>query len=238
MNERKNVVLISASPKVGEPSVSAALVKMAEQRMDPTVIHLDKFDVRQCLASHSEAEAYAAMAQAEGILITFPLYFFCLPGILIRFLQDYAAELPKLEKTDAKQKIYCAVNCGFPEAGICDEAVKVIQSFSRQVGAEFRFGMMLGGGGMFLGAKDAPFMKRAMNALHAGWDEMRNDILSGNSDCKNYRINANIPRRVYFFMGGKGFEWTARKNGLTKKDLLRRPYRGDSPAPAASRPQK
>lgn len=238
MNERKNVVLISASPKVGEPSVSAALVKMAEQRMDPTVIHLDKFDVRQCFASHKEAEAYAAMARAEGILIAFPLYFFCLPGVLTRFLQDYAEVLPKLAKTDAKQKIYCAVNCGFPEAGICEEAVRVIKSFSRQIGAEFRFGMMLGGGGMFLGAKDAPFMKKAMNALHAGWEEMREDILSGNSDCKSYRINANIPRRVYYFMGSKGFQWTARKNGLTKKDLLRRPYREDPAAPADSRRQK
>jgi hypothetical protein len=67
---------------------------------------------------------------------------------------------------------------------------------------------------------------------------MREDILSGNSDCKSYRIDANIPKRVYYFMGSKGFQWTARKNGLTKKDLLRRPYREDPAAPADSRRQK
>jgi hypothetical protein len=225
LNNRKNVVLISASPKIGEPSVSGMLITMAERQMDPTRIHLTKIDVRHSLSKHSEKEDFLAISEAEAILIAFPLYFFCLPGMLMRFLMDYRDTWRKDGGTEKNQKIYAVVNCGFPEPEINEEAIRVVKSFSKEIGAQFRFGILIGGGGMLLGAKDAPFMKKSMNRLHEVWDEILEDVISGNSPCQDVSIGIKIPRKLYLWMGAKGFAHSARKNGLSEEQIRRRPYR-------------
>ena len=93
------------------------------------------------------------MREADALLIVFPLYFFCLPGMLTQYLDDYAQFIGVKGKT---QKVYTIVNCGFPEPEINTEAIRVMQSFSRHVGASFRFGIGFGSGGMILGAQQAP----------------------------------------------------------------------------------
>lgn len=226
MNTRKNVVIISASPKVGEPSASEMLAQMAERQMDPNRIHLTKINVRRSISAHREAEDFPAIDEADAVVLIFPLYFFCLPGLLMRYLEDYHGAWLKNGGKAEHQKIYAAVNCGFPEAGINEEALRVVKSFSRQIGADFRFGIQIGGGGMLLGAKDAPFMKKSMNRLNELWDRILEDILEENKGLpENVKIEAPIPHKLYFWMGGMGFRHTARKNGLSKPDLLRRPYR-------------
>jgi hypothetical protein len=78
------------------------------------------------------------MMETDAILIIFPLYFFCLPGLLTRFLQDYAAFVKSQEepaKSPASTQWY---NCGFPEDEINGEALRVVESFCRAIGAHWR----------------------------------------------------------------------------------------------------
>jgi hypothetical protein len=221
----KHVVLISASPKVQEESTSKMLLSLAEGQMDKASIRITKVDVRQSISQrHTEAD-FEMMLQADALVIAFPLYVFCLPGILIRFLQDYDQYRTQHGTAANNAKVYTIVNCGFPEPGINEEAVRVIQSFSRHIGASFRFAVLIGGGGMLLGAKDAPFMKNTMATLNDAFQRIGKDILSEEQpSIQNVSVFVKFPRKLYFFMGNRNWASSAHKNGLKKKDLYRKPY--------------
>ncbi|MGE5370673.1 MAG: NAD(P)H-dependent oxidoreductase [Solirubrobacterales bacterium] len=222
----KRVVLISASPKIGEPSASDLLVTWQESRMEANGVSYERIDVRHCLARKETDAAFAAMLAADALIITFPLYFFCLPGMLMRFLQDYYQYWAQRNDEARPAQVYAVVNCGFPEPSINEEAVRVVQSFSDKIGAVFRFGLKISGGGMLLGAKDAPIMKKTIAHLNSAFDTMAKDIVTGGSaPLANIEIAMNFPRRLYLWVGNWGWGSMARKNGLKKRDLYRKPYR-------------
>ena len=125
-----------------------------------------------------------------------------------------------------KPRVYAIVNCGFPEGGINSEAIGVIECFSKKTGADFRFGIMIGGGGMLSDSmKDIPYMKQTFMTLDNGFSFMAQDIQGKSTEpVKNFSSDLGFPRKLYLFMADKGWIQTARKNGLTKKQLYARPY--------------
>lgn len=221
----KNIVLVNASPKINEPSASKYLIDTLGGYIDEDSANKSFIDVRQSFTKHKNEENFAAILKADAIVIAFPLYIFCLPGMLMRFLEDYYQFYVDNGRIAGKAKVYAIVNCGFPEPGINLEAVRVIKSFCSHINADFRFGVLIGGGGMLLGAKDAPFMKKTMRHLNEAFLAIARDI-DGNDlkNMDNISIPVNIPRRFYLFMGDRGWYSQARKNGLKKEDLFRRPY--------------
>ena len=103
-------------------------------------------NVRQTLTKKTTDEAFRTMAGADAMIIIFPLYVFCLPGITMRFLElyrDYAAALPARKQPG----VYAVVNCGFPEPDINEEAACVVHRFADAIGARFCYGVLIGGGG-------------------------------------------------------------------------------------------
>ncbi|MBS4032008.1 MAG: NAD(P)H-dependent oxidoreductase [Clostridiales bacterium] len=224
----KNVVFVSASPKINEKSVSTHFLQMAGSELDETEFNKTFVDVRKSISSHSVSEAFETLAKADAIIISFPLYVFCLPGILTRFLQDYYNYHTKSGIATNHLKVYAIVNCGFPEPEINLEAVRVIKSFSQHINATFQFGILIGGGPMMFAAKDAPFMKKAVQKLKGAFSSLATDLKDNNvAELDSIKIGFDFPfaRRLYFFMGNRGWISMARKNGLQKKDLYKQPYR-------------
>lgn len=222
----KKVVIISASPKVGEATVSGTLADMAKDIFSGSAEAV-RIDVRKSFSGKCSEENFAAMAEADALVFVFPLYIFCLPGMLMRYLQDYCLYRERHPGSAGSPKVYAAVNCGFPETWINEEAVRVIKSFSKHIGASFRFGILIGGGGMLLGAKDAPFMKKTMAQINEAFAAVAADAASaaeGGTPQKDLYIEVNFPRKLYFFMGNMGWNQFAKKNGLKKKDLYAKPY--------------
>lgn len=221
----RKIVLIDGSPKVNEPSTSKYLVDAIGSQIDETAAHKTFINVRQSIKKHKTMDDFAVIAQADAIIIIFPLYIFCVPGILMRFLEDYYKYYLEHEQTAAKPKVYAVVNCGFPEPGINLEAIRVIRSFSQHINAQFRCGVLIGGGAMLREAANAPFMKKTMKSLNDALAVIAEDIGSTNSkDIDNFNISMNFPRRLYLFMGDRGWKGLARQNGLRKKDIYKRPY--------------
>jgi len=230
MSTSKNIVLINGSPKINEESVSGYLVSMLSDRIGADGGSKIIINVRQSLTHRQTQSDFDVISNADSVVIVFPLYIFCLPAMLTRFLEDYYHYYAGTGKTAGHQKVYAIVNCGFPEAEINTEAARVIQSFSRHINAQYRFSILIGSGGMLLGAKGAPFMKKALIKLQNAFDEIKNDSLNdGIQNLENVLINVNFPRRLYFFMGDRGFIHDAHKNGLKKKDMLRKPYQVNEP---------
>lgn len=223
----KNVVLVSASPKINEQSVSKEFLELAGSQINDDLFNKTFIDVRKSISTHNLSEDFETLSKADVIIISFPLYVFCLPGILTRFLVAYYNYYTISGNVRNNVKVYAIVNSGFPEPEINLEAVRVIRSFSQYINAEFRFGVLIGGGPMMFAAKNAPFMKKAVQKLIDAFSSIAEDINLKNSAKMNHiYIGVNFPfsRRLYFFMGDRGWITSARKNGLQKKDLYKKPY--------------
>ena len=153
---------------------------------------------------HETAQAYASMASAHAIIVIFPLYFFCMPAMLTRFLQDYVSAYPQ---PSACAKVYAIVNCGFPEPEINREAMRVIDCFVRRAGFVFSGGVMVGCGGMIFAAKDAPFMKPVFEAINRLFLQAKAGLPLGNADEPEIvSVAAKFPRALYFLGGNAGLE--------------------------------
>lgn len=224
--ETKKYVLISASPRTDEASCSEFLSVIGSQRLKEYDADLYRVNVRRSLNRKLTETDFSAMLRADALIIVFPLYFFCLPGLLMRFLEDYCKYFEQHKENAKDARVYAVINCGFPEPDICTEAARVVESFSEKTGNSFRFSLLLGGGGMLQSAKDAPFMKKTMAAINNAFELMAEDVLkSGDKPMNDMLISMRFPRRLYFFMGDLGWKSMGKKNGLKKEELYRKPYR-------------
>lgn len=224
----KKVLLINASPKIGESTASDALIDLQEGHMQASGLLYERLNVRQCFTKKTAESAFVAMAEADALVFTFPLYFFCLPGMLQRFLQDYHQFQSQRRDVTRQPRVYAVVNCGFPEASINTEAVRVIKSFCEKIGAQFRFGVMIGAGPMLISAPNVPPMKKSFAVLNSAFQTIAHDIGDDvQISMANISIEMNLPRRLYLFAGNQTWIKDARGNGLKKKDLYRKPYLSD-----------
>jgi Putative NADPH-quinone reductase (modulator of drug activity B) len=223
--DSKTIALINGSPRTVENTASQNLILLQEKILKMEGHEVFQVNVRKSITSGNRVQAFEAIRKADVMIITFPLYIFCLPGVLTRFLQDFD-EYEKLQSDKmVGKKIYTVVNCGFPEAGINEDAVRVVQSFSRQIGADFRYGIMIGGGGMIGQTLNLSFMKKVHMKLEKEFQAISDDIHSQKKATENNKsIELKIPSQFYYFMGGKGWISSAKGNGLKKKDLYRKPY--------------
>jgi Putative NADPH-quinone reductase (modulator of drug activity B) len=220
----KKVVLINGSPRLEEKTASAGFLTHAETVLQDGEFEKQLIHVRKSLKNGVEAD-YAKMLEADVLIFAFPLYYFCLPGLLTRFLEDYEKYIREHGGQKKSAKVYAIVNCGFPEPEINAEAVRVIGCFSRHIGARFRFGVLIGGGPMISSAGGAGPVKEAYEKLEAAIRTIAGDICSEAAQApQNVLIRVSFPRRLYLFIGSMGWKQQAKKNGLKKADLYCRPY--------------
>lgn len=225
----KKIVILSGSPKAPGKAASDLLAKAAAEVFQEDGAQPRVISVRRTLQRNHTEEAFAEMVAADALIVIFPLYIFCLPGILMRFLQMYKAYAQ--ERPDAKTDVpvYAVANCGFPEPHINEEAVRVIGRFADAVNYRFRFGVMIGGGGMY--GTSAPPMRKKMEEFRGAVRRMRADLAGdARGGAGNILIQPPVSRRPYYFMGNIGWRLQARKHGKKKRDLYARPYQpADNP---------
>lgn len=220
----KKVVLISGSPRLEEKTASAGFLARVDAALKDSEFEKRSVNVRKSLKNGPEPD-YAELLEADAIVLAFPLYYFCLPGLLMRFLEDYEKYFREHGGQKKTVKVYTIVNCGFPEPTINAEAVRVISCFSRHIGAKFRFGVLIGGGPMISSIDGVGPVKKAYEKLDAAIRTMADDIRSDALEpVENVLIQPSFPRRLYLFMGSMGWKQQVKKNGLRKADLYRRPY--------------
>jgi len=220
---KKRVVLVSASPKVDQDwAVSAFLAKHGETILEDERITVESIMVRSTLLHHQTEQAFESLQSADAIVIIFPLYFFCMPAMLTRFLQDFAAKYPSCKNPSS---VYAIVNCGFPEPEINQEAMRVIEQFSIQTGRSCGGGVMIGGGGMVIAAKDAPFMRPIFEQIDGLLARVKQNAISDQqAESRIASVAPKFPKFLYFIGGNAGWKSMARKNHLRPKELYRKPY--------------
>ncbi|MCK9170865.1 MAG: NAD(P)H-dependent oxidoreductase, partial [Treponema sp.] len=221
---RKKVVFINASPRAQDRTASASFIARAEKQFDDTLFEKEVIQVRKVL-DHQRESAFEKIRTADAVVFVFPLYVYCLPGMLTRFLRDYAAFLEKTGQKQNSTAVYTIVNCGFPEPYINEEAEDVIKSFCRQTGMKFRSGILIGGGVMITAAEKAPPVQKLLKQLDEAFLAVTADILApGTLQVKDVQVRINFPHGLFYFIGSLNWKAQAKHNGLKVRDMYRRPY--------------
>jgi hypothetical protein len=225
---RKQVVIIAASPKPPGKAASDQLSQIAAETLRDETVDVRIINARETLAKEKTDEAFAAMAAADALIVVFPLYIFCLPGLTMRFLQrywQYALKLPYRKQT----AVYSVVNCGFPEPQINEEASRVVGRFASAVGARYGLGILVGGGGMV--AMSVSPVKKMLAQYREALRRIQTEIRAGVcTPSESVRLRIRFPRRLYLLMGNVGWKQWIRKNGGKARDLYARPYQPDGNA--------
>lgn len=222
MSAEKQVTIIAGSPKAPGTAVSDKLSQIAAETLGDTQLRAQVFGVGECMKENTTEKAYAAMAQSDAVIVVFPLYVFCLPGITMRFLQDYLA-YHKVHAAGKKQMVYSVINCGFPEPEINEEASRVVARFAAAIGAQYGHGILIGSGGM-IGMSVSP-AEKLRDLYRAALRDVQAEIKAGKAPTKqSVCLETKFPRCLYFLFGHMGWRRWIRRNGKSGKDLYARPY--------------
>lgn len=216
----RNIVLLNGSPRING-STSMKLLESLKSRFDSdcttTILEAGK-----SILHNTQLQDYDNMVKADVIVIAFPLYVYCLPGVLIEFLSGYRDYVSSNGKS-VTQKIYAIINCGFPESRINDDAALVIKNICKEIGAEYHFSIMIGGGGMLQPMKKFPPVHRMWKYIGLALDQIVRDVC-GENTYTDIHIDSQIPKRLFYFIAQTNFTVVARMSGMKKKEIFRRPY--------------
>ena len=209
------IAMINGSPKLGE-SNSGVLLKRFEAFLEPdseiTYYSLNKKDL--------DAGQYSELCEADAIVLAFPLYIDAIPSHLFRMMIQLEEYLKKARRSDLY--VYVILNNGFYEGQQSHIAVEIMKNWCARAGVIF--GMAIGqGAGEMLG-----FMEK----VPAGHGPMKNlgrsmellaDCIRRQQQGETCLFSPNFPRFAWKLAANRTF-WhpQARKNGLTKRDLLKK----------------
>lgn len=138
------VCLVNGSLR-GRKATSNRLLDGVARRLDAAGVASVRVAVRGRPGDAYPDETLAALAGADAVVLAFPLYAYCLPGGLMRLLEEWARYAER-RRADGHTKVYAIVNCGFVLPETNAEAVRVVRNFSARLGLEWRFAVAVGAG--------------------------------------------------------------------------------------------
>jgi hypothetical protein len=184
-------------------------------------------------------EASAAVARADLVMLSFPLYVDALPSHLTAFLEDLAAERRKghLARSafalsqcsgataDRPQTLVGVCQNGFPEAFHNLSALALLKSFASESGFAWGGGLAMGMGAA-IGRKPIAaaggMLRRQLKAMGLAADALdRGHAVPAKA--MELMARPLIPRWLYLLIGNRGWKAEARKHG-TGARLRDRPY--------------
>ncbi len=205
----------SASRSFGEAMLGRLAARGAETRtarVTPSFRSPAKMD-----------ELLAAVAWADMVLLSFPLYVDSLPAPVMRLLETWARQVAAGGASGGHRvRLAALVQCGFPEAGHCAPAIDVCQEFCLETGVVWAGALAFGTGGALAGrppersplAKVVPALDEAADALAAGREIPE--------EARRRFGRQFAPNWTYTLFGGLGWWWLAQKRGGRESLRLRR----------------
>jgi NAD(P)H-dependent FMN reductase len=150
MRTPRTAVLLVGSPKTGA-STSASLGTYLLEELEKRGLRAQTIGVTTALRSEGATEQlYTAVAVADLVVLSFPLYVDSLPAPVIRALELIAARRAgaTVEAAADRPAFVAICQCGFPEAEHNEVALEICASFARAAGFEWAGGLGMGAGGM------------------------------------------------------------------------------------------
>jgi len=216
----KNIILLNGSPQM-RGSTSMKMLDLFKDCLGND-FRSSIIEVGKSILQKNQLQAYENMEKADAIVLAFPLYVYCLPGVLEEFLVGYRDYICNTGKV-VGQKIYAIINCGFPESHINEDAALVIKSFCNEINAEYRFSILIGGGGMLQPLRLLPSVNKMWKRIKFAFSQIILNV-GEQSGKANINIDLKMSKKLFYIIAETNFAVVAKKKGIKKKDLFNQPY--------------
>jgi multimeric flavodoxin WrbA len=182
MDRMKKVCLLNGSLR-GRDSSSLQFLNRVSANMGADDFQINRLTVPAGLNGHSSTETLTVMADADALVVAFPLFYYTLPGVLTRLLEDFGHYLQNGGRRNKRMKVYAIVNCGFPEPRINEEAIRVMKNFCARLGLGYGFSIAIGSGAVTVMTMKVPFLNlRLKRAFRRMVDDMKSDTTEPRED--------------------------------------------------------
>lgn len=211
----ERILLLVGSPKGPEKSNSARLGRLVVDGLEERGWSSESIHLHAAVKSEEgQRELFEAVARANVVLFTAPLYVDSLPAPAIRALELIVAHRGS---GHAKRvpRFVSIINCGFVEPSQNDTCQRILQRFANRAGFERVAGVSLGGSGRA--------SKRVRQAFDILVEALDLEILVPD-EVERLTWKPSMPGWLYVIGGNVMWKRLADKNGV--KDQLRaQPYK-------------
>ncbi len=219
----KILLLIGSAKKT--PSTSESLGDYLTEMMRIQGFETEKLFLHRVYNKDKTCkDLLASVANADIVVLAFPLYVDSLPSMLIRCLELIAQDR-KSTPVQKKQRLTAIVNCGFPEAKHNNTAISICRCFAREAKFEWAGGLALGGGEAISGKPLVEVKGMARNVIKSL--KLAATALTEGKPIPPEAIDLMskplIPARLYTLIGNIGWRRRAKKYN-EHKNLYNRPY--------------
>ncbi len=130
-------------------------------------------------------ETLKSIAEADALILGFPLYTYGLPGALMRLLEDYYRYAREAGSSRKDAKVYAVLNCAYPRPDMTSkEAVSVIRNFCRRLSLDWRFAICIGTGPVVAMTRKLPLVDLKLKTAYSHLvSDIVGDGRSGVADC-------------------------------------------------------
>ena len=216
MKAPQTALLLVGSPKPGASS-SESLGTYLLEDLEKRGVKTQTRHVARAVCSEEATEGlHVAVASADLIVFSFPLYIDSLPGPAVRALELIAArECAKggAAVAAAGPAFVAICQSGFPEVGHSAVAVEICRNFARSAGFGWAGSLVLAAGGMISGQPMSKLKGRLRSAVRA-LDLTAEELAAGRpvpDEAVRLMAKPAIPAIGYRFMANWGWRSQAKK---------------------------
>jgi hypothetical protein len=218
MKTPHTALLLVGSPKPGASS-SASLGTYLLEELEKRGMRTDTVNLTKALRSDEATEAlHAAVAAADLVVLSFPLYIDSLPAPVIRALELIAARRAGLPAQVGDKSAFVAIcQCGFPEAEHNEVALEICRNFAPAAGFEWAGGLGMGAGGMASGRPLREIRGMLRSAVRA-LDLTAAELAAGRSvpdEAVRLMAKPAIPGFAYRLVANRQWRGELKKQGAT-----------------------
>lgn len=158
----------------------------------------------------------------DKVVIIFPLYIDSIPAKVTEFFIEFEMAMKNICNTN--MKIYAISNCGFLEGEHNEIALKIVKLFANKINIQWGYGLGIGAGEFLRGSTTMPlkfFMKKDIyNALI----EFSQNLENKKKTDMDVIVRPKMVRRLFIMFADYYWIGSAKKNGLSKRDLSRKTF--------------
>lgn len=165
-------------------------------------------------------ELTGKLKKAKALVLGMPLYVDSAPAQVVELMEglyeSYQGAFPGLS-------VYVVSNLGFYESRQIHIQFQIVKNWCVKMGVTYGGGLAIGGGEMMGGLKSVPLDQSPNKQMGVGMRKLAKAITEGTVTEDIYVEPSGFPRRLYMLAADMSWGRNVGKNGLTKKDLYRRP---------------
>jgi hypothetical protein len=214
-----NIALINGSSKTGAKSNSGILLDFLKRKLEPQNRIFEYNIARKPLENGQIAE----LCGMDTVVLGFPLYCDAPPSHLLQMMVQTEDYVRSNTARKADICLYAVANNGFYEGKQNRIALDIVKNWCGRIGFNYGQGIGQGAGEMLAYIENVPLGRGPLKNLGKALDELTKNIQNRQRG-ENIFISPNFPYICWKFMATNVF-WNsqAKKNGLKKKDIMRRP---------------